>query len=466
MNNKEKFRKSVDKINIDENLVKQMINRVKNEVKFDEKDVAKTELNNITKFKSVEEQNNEVRNVKGEDKNMKKGKLLKFIKTMSLSAAAMVVITTVGVCSYAAISGDTRIIKKLGIKLEGMDEEIIVAENNTEFEAGVSYTIDYMSTMVLNKQDSVDVYEFPEDEESEEKFKIYMKIYSLTDEECQNLRKDLESELDNVTKPAYEAFHGAYGGVYNRDDYIEDVNIGKGNYKATLYEILDGYAWDSRVKEVYIVEAGNKQNLIIETEYWMEATEGWGDTFKQLLSTLEIKNYKPDEIQNKNENINNNKDNTKEEKIPGTYEGMKNKFEDPGIIKIEEIRYSTEISGYASTAYDAEIDLLHKKATVTATRYANDEDPKILKKKDINLSESDAERLYRYYEERLENKSKYDYDAREDFAKKIYDEDSNLWGTIEGTYYYSFEADGVYNVYVFENTEDVQFLHSLFDNVR
>lgn len=456
MNNKEKFRNSVEKINIDEDLVNQMTNRIKNE--FGKKNVVNFGSDNVIEFKSKDKKNNRVRNVKGEDENMKKGKILKFIKTISLSAAAMVVITIVGVGSYATISGDTRILKNFGVNLEGMEENIEVAENTTNFESGVSYTIDYEGSMILSKQENMDIYESPYNEPENEKFNVYMKIYSMEDDKCEELCKELKVETDKMnSREGYEA------------ENTEEVTIGKGNYKATRYWITDdvlGPDTNARIRTIYIIKVGNKQNLIIETDYLVEAEEGWGDTFRQLLSTLEIKNYKQDEVQDKNETINNSKDTMQEEKIPGTYEGMKNKFEDPGTITIVENECITPITGGNYSYCVAKIDLLNKKGLIALyVDSVDDEETKITNKKEIALSEEEAERLYKYYEERLENKSRYDWDSLDEYRVKE-GHSVGLEDSIEQAYFYSFEADGVSDVYVFGNAEDIQFLYNLFDGVR
>lgn len=155
----------------------------------------------------------------------------------------------------------------------------------------------------------------------------------------------------------------------------------------------------------------------------------------------------------------------KQEQSETGAEGMKNKLEDPGIIKITEAKYFPDITGYATSYYEAEINLLLKKGVVTLYRDVWDSDEiEIVDRKEIVISDEDAERLYTYYLERLNNKSNYDEDALDEHIINLYEEE--YIGSLEQKYYYSFEADGVSDVYVFENVEDIQFLHNLYNSLK
>ncbi|MBP3707403.1 MAG: hypothetical protein J6J36_02190 [Clostridia bacterium] len=175
--------------------------------------------------------------------------------------------------------------------------------------------------------------------------------------------------------------------------------------------------------------------------------------------------YEYEECESDEDQAFNHKDGEKQEQSEIGTEGMKNKLEDPGFVKITEAQYFPDITGYATSYYEAEIDLLLKKGVITLYRDVWDSDEiEIVDRKELVISDEDAERIYTYYLERLNNKFNYDEDALEEHTMNLYEEE--YIGSLEQRYYYNFEANDVSDVYVFGNAEDIQFLHNLFNSLK
>lgn len=68
-------------------------------------------------------------------------------------------------------------------------------------------------------------------------------------------------------------------------DFIEDVEIGA--YTARHYKITTGDDWDSIIQNFYFIQADDIHYLI-ETQYFLEAAEGYGARILAMLKTFEI----------------------------------------------------------------------------------------------------------------------------------------------------------------------------------
>jgi hypothetical protein len=66
----------------------------------------------------------------------------------------------------------------------------------------------------------------------------------------------------------------------------KDVSIG--NYKGTLITAKAGSQWNSIVRNYYII-TDNTSIYTIETQYFLEATEGYGARIQAMLDTFKIK---------------------------------------------------------------------------------------------------------------------------------------------------------------------------------
>lgn len=243
MVNKDKYIQSINKIKIDEKLVGDVIMKVK------------------------------------ESKKVKSNIKFKMMRQVVLTAAAMFIFTIVSFASYVAISKDTRILEKFGITLEGMEEEVPVEENKSFLNEDVEYTIQYPDDMIFRKDGRFDIYECKDDSDEPNENgvvipKVYMKIYSIDEDEC---AKTSEGLMADVSK---------YKSNYSS---VEEVEIGKNNYKAMKYNINKGMKWNSEVNDVYVVNVNENSRLIIEISYFVEATEGYGTVLNSLVETLEIK---------------------------------------------------------------------------------------------------------------------------------------------------------------------------------
>ncbi|MBR2704732.1 MAG: hypothetical protein IKE91_04610 [Clostridia bacterium] len=52
-----------------------------------------------------------------------------------------------------------------------------------------------------------------------------------------------------------------------------------------------GMKWDSECHDVYVVDINDDKFMVIDIQYFIEATEGWATRYVQLLKTLEIHKY-------------------------------------------------------------------------------------------------------------------------------------------------------------------------------
>lgn len=244
--NKDKYIKSINKIKVDENLMKNTIEKLKEDRK--------------------------------ENIYMKSNSKFKFVKQLALATATMFILTVGSFAGYVAISGDTRVLEKFGINLEGLEEQINVIQNAGSLDKDIQYTIKYSEDMILTKESGVDIYNSKyNDEEPNENGviipNVYMKIYTLDEDGCANMSEKLLEEIEE----------------YKNNSNDENVQIGSKNYQATKYYIQKGNNWNSEVKCIYIVRVDEVNRLVIELNYFVEAMEGWGSKLEQMLSTLEIK---------------------------------------------------------------------------------------------------------------------------------------------------------------------------------
>lgn len=247
--NKNKYIESINKIKIDENLM------------------------NDTMKKIIEN--------KKEAESMKKNSKFKIVKQLVLATAAMFILTAGSFIGYAALSGNTKILERFGIKLEGTDTSINVVQNDRSLKKDIEYTIKYPEDMIVTKEDGLDIYSKSDISEGPNENGVIipdlnMKIYTLDEDACANMVENILQEMDENKK-------------YKEYNFEENVQIGKNAYQAYKINITKGLEWNSEVKEVYIINVNEHDRFVIEINYFIEATEGFGSTMKQVLSTLEIK---------------------------------------------------------------------------------------------------------------------------------------------------------------------------------
>lgn len=247
MNNIDKYKNSINKIEIDENMVKTAMEKAREHKK--RSDVSM-------------------------EKKMKIGSLGKTIITV----ATLLSISVASYASYVAITGNT-IFKKSTVQLEGEDTEVNTIQFNGVEDNGVFYTIECPSDIVMKNDGEADIYESIYNNEENENGvtlpDVYMKVFVVN---ANQIKGETVGLIEEVNK-----YKENYSSIEN------NVKVGVGQYDATIYHINSGLQWNSEIKDIYVININENKSMIIEIAYFMEANEGWGAKFNQLVvNTLEI----------------------------------------------------------------------------------------------------------------------------------------------------------------------------------
>ena len=133
----------------------------------------------------------------------------------------------------------------------------------------------------MKKDGNTDIYKEKDSYEGEdgnntdvEIPEVYMKV-TITDTET--IKKESVNLKEQLNK------------YKNYSSVKENVKIGNNKYNATKYSIVKGTKWNSEVKDVYIININKSKDMMVEISYFVEASEGWGAKFNQLvIKTLEI----------------------------------------------------------------------------------------------------------------------------------------------------------------------------------
>ena len=458
MSNIDKYKNSINKIEIDENMVKSAMEKAR-------------------EYK------------KRSDINMEKKRKISGLGKTIITVATLLSVSVASYASYVAITGNT-IFKKSNVQLEGEEFEIDTVQLDGVENNGIRYKIEIPDGVVTEKDGESDIYKVVFDEDSGMELPdVYMKVTVINTNQIEEKTNEIIKEMKKYFEYDYETV----------EYYTQDKKVGINGYDAKLYHIHKGFSWNSELIDVYVIKINDKKAMIIENVYFMEATEGWGSIFNQLIvNTLEILDDDVNSLNNKNmtgnnsiieesKSGNNNEINlpddnasTGNEGMKNKYEdlelpdndastgneGMKNKYEDVGILTINECKLVNDISGYATNYNYAIVDVMDKKANLYYCRLGiDDEEEIILKSVQVDLSDADLEQFYNYYSKIVDNKFKHTYDAIETFQHTEWDITSN---NIKDVYYYMFNGESLGNddyVIVGEKS-DVEWLHSFFDKLR
>lgn len=160
---------------------------------------------------------------------------------------------------------------KSTIMLEGMEEEVTYKTYKSELGYQIAYDVDRFT---LSSEDEKDTF-MAENSNPE----IYPYVYftigrnEYTGDEIDFYDSDLHLRDDETGKDL----------VANAKE--DTVKIGE--YEAIHWQLIDGKEWNSLVKNYYYIR-GEKYYYWLQTNYFLEASEGFGTRISAMLDTLVI----------------------------------------------------------------------------------------------------------------------------------------------------------------------------------
>lgn len=94
-------------------------------------------------------------------------------------------------------------------------------------------------------------------------------------------------EQDPDTKPAdlIADLEKEIKGKYAKTDAVEQVTQPVAGYRL---HALNGQEWDSEVTTVYVVDNGKQGSFVLTMKYFLEAAEGHGARFEQMLKEFKV----------------------------------------------------------------------------------------------------------------------------------------------------------------------------------
>lgn len=154
------------------------------------------------------------------------------------------------------------------IELEGMNEIINTKLIRSSLGYSIQYDIDRLSHMFENNVDSFiapnpnpDLYPY-----------VYLNIKRI---ENVTIKDYSDQWLKTITSEKKYKFE-------------EITNTSINGYNTLHYNLVTGKEWNSTVRNYYMVE-GNQSVYFIETQYFLEAEEGYGARLTAMLKTFQIK---------------------------------------------------------------------------------------------------------------------------------------------------------------------------------
>ncbi len=162
--------------------------------------------------------------------------------------------------------------KKLTIQIEGMEEEI----NGMVYHSDLGYQITYDKDRFKFARLVENIDSFTADNPDPE---LYPYVYV-------NIRRIDNSVKDNNHSsdlPQWAISDNNTLNTHITPDMMEEVPFG--NYTALHYRSTAGNEWNSTVNNYYVIEYGNYY-YFIETQYFLEAAEGYGARIDAMLKTL------------------------------------------------------------------------------------------------------------------------------------------------------------------------------------
>lgn len=159
------------------------------------------------------------------------------------------------------------------VMLEGMEEEVRYKTYQSELGYQMAYDIDRFT---VTNDKGIDTF-MTENSNPELYPYVFINI------ECKEYSAD-QQDIRGVDLSFYDTETGKY---LNANSTKDTVKIG--TYDAIDFKLIDGSEWNSLVKHYYLITT--EQNYyVIQTNYYLEAAEGYGARILAMLDTFEINN--------------------------------------------------------------------------------------------------------------------------------------------------------------------------------
>lgn len=164
-------------------------------------------------------------------------------------------------------------IVKYTIEIEGMQEEI----NGKEYHSNLGYKLiyDFDRFQVSSSEQGSDIY-MADNPDPELYPYTYININRYDSDTWINDKKDLWTKV--------KTFDRNVNG-YIATEQLEDTIIG--DYEAKHYKLALGSDWNSIINHYYVIEHGDYY-YTIETQYFLEAAEGYGARMQAMMDTFTL----------------------------------------------------------------------------------------------------------------------------------------------------------------------------------
>ncbi|TAH74762.1 MAG: hypothetical protein EWM47_01690 [Anaerolineaceae bacterium] len=157
----------------------------------------------------------------------------------------------------------------LSIEIEGTTEEITASLYHSPL--GYKMIYDNERFSITSDKNGLDNY-IAENLEPEKYPDVYIKISSPNSSDP--IITEFEEGKDSIITTS--------GDIAN---FVEEVKIGSNNAKH--YKLKTGEEWNSIIRNFYIIKA-DENYYVIETQYFLEAAEGFGARIWAMLNTFEM----------------------------------------------------------------------------------------------------------------------------------------------------------------------------------
>ncbi|MBH1941433.1 hypothetical protein I5677_11070 [Mobilitalea sibirica] len=165
--------------------------------------------------------------------------------------------------------------QKYTIILEGMEEEFSGRIYKSRLGYQMVYDIERFNQ--IGHTEDADIY-MTENLNPELYPFVYLIVRTVSDEEINN---DLLYFNGVTTEPNTD------GRIPVEESEKEVDNVMIGDYEAEHYILRTGNEWNSPVRNLYVIKT-ESNTFAIETQYFVEAEEGYGARMKAMLDTFKI----------------------------------------------------------------------------------------------------------------------------------------------------------------------------------
>jgi hypothetical protein len=157
------------------------------------------------------------------------------------------------------------------VTLEGMEEEV----NYSTYQSDYGYQMDYdVDRFTVTSENGMDTF-MAENLDPE----LYPYVFiNVKKSEYKGEKADLSIGDHNLS--VFDE--------YSKQTLFTNApkdNVKLGDYDAIHFEVIDGDQWNSLVRHIYLIRF-DKIYYVIETNYFLEASEGYGVRIKAMLDTI------------------------------------------------------------------------------------------------------------------------------------------------------------------------------------